>query len=419
MGVLSVDELKPGMILEKDVYAPSGRFLLGSSTKITSKHIQVLKSWGVVEADIMDDKDEKKPPQDESISRETLEEARSRLLPYFAATDLSKPAMRNIFNLAVYNAAQNSVAYFPELPDVQSLQGSSLRDSLKFRQYALTPRDIITQQIKLSSFPDIYHQINSVLQSPRSSATHIAEVVSKDASLSSKLLRLVNSPFYGFPRKIDTITRAVAILGTNELCTLALGISVVSYFSDIPEKLVNMKSFWKHGISCGVIARLIADQQQGLSEETYFVAGLTHDIGRLVLFNHAPQATRTVLDYARQVRMPLFQAEKEILGFDHAHLGGELLKEWYFPVSLELPVRYHHQPEKILNSLEPAAIHIADILTQALRYGSSGNIIVPDLSPGAWKDLKMKATALGGIKSLAQRQIYEIERIFLGDPGAE
>ena len=414
MGLLSVDELKPGMVLERDVLAPNGRLLLGTGTELTPRNITVLKTWGVVDAHVQGDGQEHNSHQEPTLTRELLDHTRQQLQPFFACTDLSLPAMREIFKLALYQAAGQGMGHFVIPASCNTGDQTPNPEKILAGHPLVTAADIIAEQTRLATFPDIYHQINAVLQSPRSSATHIAEVVSKDSSLSGKLLRLVNSPFYGFPRKIDTIPRAVAILGTNELSTLALGISVVHYFSGISQSSVDMKSFWRHSIACGVLSRLLADKQQGLSEETFFVAGLTHDIGRLVMFNHFPGPCGEILEYAARAGMPLFQAESRVLGFDHALLGGELLKKWHFPISLENPVRFHHQPCSALNILDPSIVHVADILAQALNFGSSGNLFVPPLNSAAWQELKMNKTVFTWVKSMALRQVYEIERIFLG-----
>ena len=151
-----------------------------------------------------------------------------------------------------------------------------------------------------------------------SSAQAIGDVIGADPALSARLLRLANSPYYGIPSRVETISRAVTILGMKELYSLALTVSVISAFKDIPNQLVNMASFWRHSVTCGVIARTIAEIK-GLSDrETLFVAGLLHYIGRLLLYQRAPAHAMGVLACARRSGSLLFQAEKEVMGLDHA-----------------------------------------------------------------------------------------------------
>ena len=122
----------------------------------------------------------------------------------------------------------------------------------------MDPSSLVGEDTQLASLPNIFMEITDVLSDPRSSAINIANVISKDPSLSAKLLKIVNSAFYNFPSRIDTISRAVMIIGSKQLSALALGTSIIRIFQDIPSDLVNMKSFWEHSLACGIGARMIA-----------------------------------------------------------------------------------------------------------------------------------------------------------------
>jgi HD-like signal output (HDOD) protein len=256
-------------------------------------------------------------------------------------------------------------------------------------------------------------RIVEVLNNPRSSAAHIAEVVGKDAGISAKLLRLVNSPFYGFPTRIDSLSRAVALIGANDLTTLALGISVVNHFKGVPDKLVDMKSFWLHSIACGVLARLFANKKIGLNEERFFVAGLLHDIAKLVLYQDLPEHMGKVLAKARMNSSCQFEIEKESMGFDHARLAETLLSEWKLPVPLQRMIRYHHSPPSGAGGLDSAIIHLADISAIGLMYGTSGQVTVPPLNTQAWDILEFGPGTISAAARQAERQIREIIKIFM------
>lgn len=418
MGLVNIDDLHAGMVLESDLIGPNNRFLLPKGASLDAAHIRMLKAWGVAEADVSGvSREEAQAMVPDDLSADVLNQAKAELEPYFARADLEHPAMREIFRLSALRWARGAPAECslcslgPSGNDLDDITPS--RDM--FAKGKGSPTSLVRNEVELSSFPDIYFQINEVLQSPRSSASHIADVVSKDTSLTAKLLKLVNSAFYGFPSKIDTISRAIAILGTNELTTLALGISVLEYFKDIPDSLVDMKGFWVHSIACGVLARILASTKVGLSEERFFVAGLIHDVGRLVMFKRLPFASTQAMLLSRSTRTPLREAEQEILGFDHAAVSGALLKTWKFPATLELPVRHHHAPAKAMNPLEPAIIHVADVLAIAMQYGSSGSIYVPPLQEQAWETLGKGPAILAQAMAQADRQICEILRAFLGN----
>ena len=147
----------------------------------------------------------------------------------------------------------------------------------------------------IPSLPTIFYQINEAVGDPRSSMRDIAQIISADQSLSARLLRLVNSAFFGFPSKIDTISHAVTIIGTKQLRDLALATTVIQMFKGIPNDLIQVKSFWQHSIGCGIGSRLLASFQKMANVEHFFVSGLLHDIGRLILYSNKSEDARKAL----------------------------------------------------------------------------------------------------------------------------
>jgi HD-like signal output (HDOD) protein len=176
----------------------------------------------------------------------------------------------------------------------------------------------------------IFTRIDEAVNNPRSSLADIGRIISEDSSLTARLLKIVNSAFYSFPSKIETISRAVTVVGTQQLRDLALATSVMKLFQGIPPDLISMEAFWKHSIACGVAARVRGSKREA-NIERFFVAGILHDIGRLIL--HAGSR----LDAPHWVvAMPVgiaLQGRNEELGFDHASLGRVLL-ELELPASL-------------------------------------------------------------------------------------
>ena len=242
----------------------------------------------------------------------------------------------------------------------------------------LTLDKLVLHETELASFPDIYFRLKEILDNPLSSAKDIAAVVSTDVALTGKLLKLVNSPLFGLSTRIDTIERAVSLVGAKELSTLALGITAISFFKDIPPELVNMKTFWRHSLSCGIFAKLIATRTK-LPAERLFIAGLLHDAGRLVLFKDQPYASTQALLFARSNFLPLVEAEQEIFGFDHAAVGGRLLEAWAFPQSLSALVAGHHAPKDAAVPAAAAVVQMADILANAAAIGSGGLFVLPPM----------------------------------------
>lgn len=248
---------------------------------------------------------------------------------------------------------------------------------------AVSPRELVTGSADIASLPDIFFKVNEMVEDPHCSASDIGDVIKNDAAFTARLLRLVNSPFFGFPSRIDTVSRAITVIGTRELRDLILATSVVKNFAGIPADLVTMDHFWRHSIYCGLLARIIATRCREVNLERFFVAGLLHDIGSLLIYRKLPELARETLNRTNYNGQVLHQAESEVLGFNHADVGGELLRTWKLPQSLIDGVALHHTPEKALDHPREAAVtHLANIIVTAIELGHHGP--VPPLQQRAW-----------------------------------
>ena len=164
---------------------------------------------------------------------------------------------------------------------------------------AQDPRDIVKRVMKVASLPQIFLKVEEVLNDPDSSNVHLSRVIQEDPGLTVRLLRLSNSAFFGFSAKVEAVNQAITVLGTQQLRELVLACSVMNVFKDVPEELVNMESFWRHSIACGVVARAFASLRHESNVERYFVTGLLHDIGRLVLLMEVPKKMAVIFERAR------------------------------------------------------------------------------------------------------------------------
>ena len=420
MGLLNVDQLRPGMTLEKDLKAFNGRFLLPRGAVLTEAHIRTMKVWGVVEAEI----EGAEQPSDEEkaapiIPIEILRQAENAVKAKFSSPPTATP-MKEIYGLALERAAF-ALSHEKEWPEGGGGNKAFSRGKIPRKdgrvKGAIAPADLVSRELTLASLPDVYYRIMEVINSARSSASHIADVVSKDTSLLARLLKLVNSAFYGFPSKIETVSRAVAIIGTRELSTLALGITAVQYFQNIPPEFIDMKGFWRHSVACGVYARLLASEKVGLSEERLFVAGLLHDVGKLVLYRQIPFSAREAMEMSMTKQIPVWQAERELLGFDHAQVGALLLREWKIGGPLETMVRFHHNPAGAAQPLEAALLSTADTLAIAMGFAKSGTFAVSAIDKETWSAVGLSAGVFSPIVRQGDRQIDDIAAAFLGDGG--
>ncbi|BDV41938.1 HD family phosphohydrolase [Geotalea uraniireducens] len=276
------------------------------------------------------------------------------------------------------------------------------------RSEPLTLERLVGETVTVYSLPFFYERLNEAINHPRSSIDDIARIITEDQGLTVRLLKLANSPMFGYYSRVDSITKAVTIIGTQQLRDLALAASVMGIFRGIPEELLNMTSFWRHSIACGMIARGLATYRREINVERFFVAGMLHDVGQLVLCTSAPEVVREMLEASRDRQSLHYLTERERLGFDHAAVGGALLRTWKIPPVIGEPVACHHAPATAGQfPLEAALIHVADIICQALEFGFSGEWFVPPLNDGAWERLGIPVSVLGTILHQTEPQLEE------------
>jgi HD-like signal output (HDOD) protein len=239
----------------------------------------------------------------------------------------------------------------------------------------------------LISLPEVCLRVNAMVNDNTSSANDIGEVVARDPSLTARLLRIANSPFYGFSRRIDTVGRAISVIGTKQLRDLVLATSAVRTFNKIPNTLVSMEDFWSHSVLCGIAARALAARLSLSHSDSLFVAGLLHDIGQLVIFSKLPEKAREALALAADdpVINDLHAAEQKILGFDHGQVGGLLLQHWRVPTVLQECAGFHHIPDKAREyPLEVAIVHLANTVAAMAEINTTDFSDVPPIQEVAW-----------------------------------
>jgi putative nucleotidyltransferase with HDIG domain len=255
----------------------------------------------------------------------------------------------------------------------------------------------------LPSLPEVIHKINSLMEDDTISVNYIGNLMTKDMSLSAKILKIVNSPFYGFPQRIYNLNLALVLLGSNTLKSIIITSSVFELMKD------TMKGLWEHSLFCGLTAKYIARQINGnkqfIDEDLVFSAGLLHDIGKLIIAIKFRDDFNSIIKFAEEKKLVYSEAEKEILNISHADVGYYLTKSWNYPASIYTPIRFHHdfmmlyKNENITKNynvksiadnknktyssnnyiIETAIVNLSDILTKSLGIGFSGSIYVDEI----------------------------------------
>jgi HD-like signal output (HDOD) protein len=274
--------------------------------------------------------------------------------------------------------------------------------------------DLVEGMRDMPSLPQLFYQIKKEVSDPYSTIARIAEVISLDQSLTARMLRLANSAFFGFPRRIETITDAVSLIGLQQVRDLALCTMVIEIFDKIDTDLVDMNSFWRHSLGCGICARVLAAHHREPNIERFFVAGLIHDLGRLIMLMQLPDRTRKIFALAQEHNQLLYKVEREVLNYDHGDIGAALLQAWQLPDPMIEAAGLHHRPVLSVGfPMETAIVHFSDLLTHALELGSSGERYIPTLSEDAWKRLNFKPTVLANVLREVDRQFAEVVNIML------
>lgn len=279
-----------------------------------------------------------------------------------------------------------------------------------------TAKQLVADVSDLVSLPDVCVRVNEMVDDPNSSASDIGKVITQDPSMTARLLRIANSPFYGFVQEITTVSRAIAVIGTTQLRDLVLATSAIDTFENIPNYLVNMRHFWMHSIYTGLCAKALAEEFDKKKSESFFVAGLLHDIGQLVLFNKMPERSRDILIQVMEgpEGVEFHHEEKNVFGFDHAEVGAELLNNWKLPEILCESVRYHHAPLTTGKyAKETAIVHIANSLGCLAELHSENAWEAPLIDKRAWEVTGLNPEITKRIVEKAEKEFNEICNIFL------
>ncbi len=237
----------------------------------------------------------------------------------------------------------------------------------------------------LPPLPAVIMRVMQTVNDPTTSASDLNRLISTDQALASKVLRLVNSSYYGFPRKIATITNAVVILGFNTVRNLTTSLGVFNAFDAQGQKTaLDRDAFWAHSMAVAVAASAIA-KRKGIgtkSVEEVFIGGLMHDIGKLFLDQYFPDQYAIAMKLAGAAKISIWEAEKTALGVGHALVGKRIAEKWNLPPSLTAMITLHHQPAYAKEYFEiTATIQAADRVARRLALGSGGDPLVPNLAP--------------------------------------
>lgn len=277
----------------------------------------------------------------------------------------------------------------------------------------MDPRTIAENVRTVFSLPDIALRINELIGSEKTSNAELERIILHDPAITAKILRFANSAYFGFSREIETISRAITLIGHKELRNLVLATSVISTFEDISSDLIDMESFWYQSVTCGVVAKVLADYKKNKARERFFIAGLLHAIGKLILLSQFPKESAVVLRSNNQGNYATTNAELEMFGFTHAQLGAELFKLWKLPPSIWKMIEFQLNPLDGGEFCDDACIlHVASNFASCIQpFASNDNHtdeIKPAYQPEVWNHLDLDDDVHQTVHKASNSQVFDI-----------
>lgn len=260
----------------------------------------------------------------------------------------------------------------------------------------LTLDEIIKRVKDLPVLPDIVNDIMRLTEDPDSTVQDIENVIMKDQSLTTRVLRLANSAYYGYPRRISTIAEASVLLGFQAIRSITLTASVNGLLmKEVPGYGLEKNELWIQSQSCAIISRHIAKKVRFAKVDHACVAGLLRDIGKVIVSYYLTDHFKQIMNMVENEGISFLEAEENVLGFHHGQVGAEIAKKWNLPEDLVEAIAYHHSPEKAtINFKLTSIVHIADAIVMMMGIGLGVDGMVYNLSEEATKVLGVDGSML-------------------------
>jgi HD-like signal output (HDOD) protein len=268
--------------------------------------------------------------------------------------------------------------------------------------------EIVAHTDRLPSMPAVYYRVKQAIDDPNGSIAKLAEAMATDSAMTARVLRIVNSPYYGYPGRIETVSRALNILGMQQVHDLVLAWSISAAFVGVRPAMLSMEAFWHNSVARAVAARQLARHARFVDAERLFVEGLISDIGHLVMYLHAPELAFEARRHSRVSGQALDEAERAIVGCDYAQVGAALVKQWGLPEPFEEPIRFQVRPNAATaHELEASMLHLAGVLADAIASGAP-----PAAEKDALATLGLDEAALSMLREPVSAQVAGLVETF-------
>ncbi|MCK5828912.1 MAG: HDOD domain-containing protein [Methylococcales bacterium] len=277
---------------------------------------------------------------------------------------------------------------------------------------AIDVEALVNEVSDLVSMPEIYLKIRELMDDPESCLNDFALIVNTDPGLTASVLKIVNSAFFGLSKQIESINRALNLLGIGQLHDLVLSLSTINNL-EIPNEIEELSLFWRRSIYCGVLSRLIAKKQNLQNAESLFIVGLLHEIGRLILFLKYPKEANLAVFQAEKENLSLNTVEKNIFGTDYGKIGQALMEDWNLPLKFQSITKYHTEPNKATEYIfETTIVHIAHQLS-VNKYPGADRFQY-QLDQGILIKIKTSEDEVNNLCIDAENMSLEMEKVIFG-----
>jgi len=227
-------------------------------------------------------------------------------------------------------------------------------------------REFIADMAEQISMPDVYREIQQLIKQQKLNITDYLDVLEKDSVLSTRLIRIANSRYFGFPGRVEDLYQALSMIGIMQLHDLMLTSLSLRTLASVPQQIFNLEAFWKYSVQCGIAARTIAQYSQIFPINPYFTLGLLHEIGHAAMFFKQPELSLQAVDKSKQQDCCVTGIEQEYLGFDYTQAGTALMQLWHLPELYQQITMFHLHPEQADKAHRQATqiIHLAHMICQ-------------------------------------------------------
>lgn len=275
--------------------------------------------------------------------------------------------------------------------------------------------EVLVKRIEqLPSFPTVVHKLIEVCKDPNATMAMVEDVIRTDQSLTARMLKLVNSAFFALSNRVSTIHHAAVIMGMDALRNTAIAVCTYECLAGCDANAeFDRRRFWEHAVATGIFAKELSKAARYPKPDEAFVAGLLHDLGKVVLDKYFPDEFGQALAMCRAKEQALSVCEEATLGFSHCTAGAEVARQWLFPEQLTRAIETHHAEA----TSEPlcALVMLANDMAKAWAFGASGNPLLDSVSPSVWDHVPPDETALREIVEESRGEIVAVQALLRGE----